>query len=62
MLLTTQETAEKLRRKKSCLEAWRTRGGGPVYVKVGRAVFYREQDLEKFIEAGLRSNTSEVPK
>ncbi len=60
MLLTTLEAAQRLRRKKSCLEAWRSRGGGPVFVKIGRGVFYREEDLENFIKAGRRTSTSEV--
>ena len=60
MLLTTKEAAERLRRKKSCLEAWRCRGGGPTFVKLGRGVFYRDVDLEAFIEAGRRTNTSTV--
>ncbi|MCK9276240.1 MAG: helix-turn-helix domain-containing protein [Syntrophales bacterium] len=60
MLLTTQEAAGKLRRTKACLEAWRCRGGGPVFVKIGRGVFYREEDLENFIKAGRRTSTSQV--
>lgn len=59
MLLTTKEAAAQLRRTKSCLEAWRSRGGGPVYVKMGRGCFYRDTDLEQFILTGLRSNTSQ---
>jgi len=58
MLLTTSEAAQKLRRKKSCLEAWRCRGGGPTFIKMGRGVFYRDVDLETFIEAGARKSTS----
>lgn len=56
--LTTEAAAEKLTVKKSTLEAWRCRGGGPRFVKIGRAVRYREQDLDNFVESSVRDNTS----
>lgn len=58
MLLTTKEAARELRLTKATLEAWRCRGGGPAFVKFGRAVRYRREDLEKFLLSSLRSNTS----
>jgi len=58
MLLTTQEAARELRLTKATLEAWRCRGGGPAFVKFGRAVRYRREDLDKFLLSSLRSNTS----
>lgn len=58
MLLTTKEAARELRLTKATLEAWRCRGGGPAFVKFGRAVRYRREDLEKFLISSLRSNTS----
>ena len=59
MLLKTPEAAQKLRVTKSTLESWRCRGGGPQFVKYGRAVRYRPIDLEIFLEKSLRNNTSE---
>jgi len=58
--LKRQQAAEYLNVKRSTLEAWATRGGGPAFVKLGRAVRYRISDLEKFIESRIRANTSEV--
>jgi hypothetical protein len=58
MLLKTPEAAEKLRVTKATLESWRCRGGGPIYVKYGRAVRYRPEDIEAFLEQSLRSSTS----
>ena len=58
MLLTTQEAARELRLTKATLEAWRCRGGGHAFVKFGRAVRYRREDLDKFLISSLRSNTS----
>ncbi len=53
-LLTTQEAAERLRVKPGSLNTWRSRGGGieVPFVKVGRAVRYRESDIQAVI-AGL---------
>lgn len=55
-LLKPSEVAEALGVKESTLEAWRCRGGGPAlpFVKVGHAVRYRESDLMKLVEGGLR--------
>ena len=57
-MLRTIEAAKILGLQKSTLEAWRSRGGGPQFVKLGRAVRYRGEDLEAFLVARLRSNTS----
>ena len=56
--LKRQEAAEYLNIKKSTLEAWAVKGGGPAFVKFSRAVRYRISDLEKFIEERTRQNTS----
>jgi predicted site-specific integrase-resolvase len=40
------------------LQRWRVTGEGPPFVKIGRAVRYREDDLEKFIAERRRSSTS----
>ncbi len=58
--LKRQEAADFLNIKRSTLAAWATRGGGPAFVKFGRAVRYRISDLEKFIESRVRRNTSEA--
>lgn len=43
-MLRTEQAAIILDVKKSTLEAWRCRGGGPPFVKYGRAIRYREGD------------------
>ena len=58
MLLKTPEAAQKLRVTKATLESWRCRGGGPQFVKYGRAIRYRPEDLYDFIEKSLCNNTS----
>ena len=57
-LLTTEEAAARLGLKRHTLEVWRVNGGGPVFRKLGgRAVRYRPQDLEAFVEGAGRTNT-----
>lgn len=52
-LLSTPEAAEYLSVSHNTLRTWRWDGKGPRYVKIGNAVRYRVDALEKF----LRDNT-----
>jgi len=58
--LDSDQAAEYLGLKRTTLEAWRTRGSGPRFVKLGRLVKYRRSDLDAFIESRVRSNPSEA--
>lgn len=59
ILFRTSEAAKYLGVSKSTLEAWRVRGGGPVFLKYGnKAVRYRQPDLDAFQEMSIRRNTS----
>lgn len=49
-LLTPQEAADLLRWSESRLRVLRCQGKGPAFVKVGRSVRYRREDLEAFVE------------
>jgi predicted DNA-binding transcriptional regulator AlpA len=55
----TKGAADKIGVKPATLEAWRCRGGGPRFAKIGRAVRYYDSDLDEFIEARKRTSTSE---
>ncbi len=57
----TEPAAVYIGVKKSTMEAWRCRGGGPAFVKMGRAVRYRISDLDKFLEDRARTSTSQKP-
>jgi excisionase family DNA binding protein len=59
-LLTQREAASALRLSERTLERLRLQGGGPLFVKAGRAVRYRETDLEAWISARVVSNTSQI--
>lgn len=50
-LLTTAQAAAYLTVSQSAVRAWRVRGGGPPWVKVGRAVRYQRRDLLAWLEA-----------
>ena len=54
-LLCEKEAAEALRVKPQTLAAWRCRGTVTLpFVKVGRLVMYREEDVIRFIEENLQ--------
>lgn len=43
--------------------AWRLRGGGPPFVRLGRRIRYQPRDVEKFISEQPRfHSTAEYPK
>jgi excisionase family DNA binding protein len=48
-LLTPAEVAERLRVSTRTLEFWRHQGRGPAFVRLGKRVRYRPEDLEQFI-------------
>jgi len=58
MVLTVQQAAEYLGLAVSTLNKWRCLGDGPVFIKMGRAVRYRMEDLEDYILVSSASNTS----
>jgi hypothetical protein len=58
-LLTEQDAAALLKVTKKTLQAWRYRGAGPQFLKVGRCVRYRPEDLQTFVLMSLRSSTSD---
>lgn len=59
-LLTEVEAAAYLNLTRRALQAWRYQGRGPRYVKISaRAIRYRPEDLNDWIETRLRSSTSD---
>jgi len=59
-LLRTSDAAKRLGVSASYLEKRRHLGDGPEYVKLGRVVAYREDDLASWVQAHLRRNTSQA--
>jgi excisionase family DNA binding protein len=58
-LLTQVEAARLLQLSERTLERLRLTGGGPLFVKAGRSVRYRETDLERWIDGRVVNSTSE---
>ena len=58
MYFTTKQAAARLTLSPNTLEVWRCRGEGPRFLKLGRAVRYRDTDLDAYIERQTRSHTS----
>lgn len=59
-LLNEQEAADFLSISFRTLQAWRVRGGGPRFCKIGRAVRYRRADLVAFAGANTARTTTEA--
>jgi excisionase family DNA binding protein len=50
-LLTPEAAASLLSVRQRTLETWRRRATGPAYIRMGRLVRYRQQDVETWLEA-----------
>jgi predicted site-specific integrase-resolvase len=59
-LSTTEEAAQFLRLQRQTLEAWRLKGTGPAFLKLGRRVVYRREALERFMAESERRSTSDT--
>jgi hypothetical protein len=60
-LLTTQQAAIWLGYRPRMLEARRLKGDGPLFIRISaRAVRYRLEDLQNWVNSRLRSSTSEA--
>ena len=59
-LFTQPETAEATRLSERTLERHRLTGTGPQFVRLGRRVFYRREDVEEWIAANVCSSTSQA--
>ena len=57
-VMTVQQAAEYLGLAVSTLNKWRCHGGGPVFIKMGRAVRYRVEDLEVYMLNSRAASTS----
>ena len=58
-LITPDILAERWNIKRSTLNQWRWNGRGPKFLKLGRQIVYRIQDVEEFENENVRQYTSE---
>jgi hypothetical protein len=56
--LNESQAAELLGVSVRTLQAWRLRGGGPIYVKMGRLVRYSRRALVQFQNVNSRASTT----
>lgn len=55
-MLRTADVARMLDVSEATLRGWRRQGNGPPYIKVGRAVRYRLEDVERWTEERRRGD------
>jgi hypothetical protein len=58
-VMATPDAAVYLGLSPATLETMRTRGGGPVFLKLGRRVLYRQADHDRWLHGRRRSSTSD---
>lgn len=59
-VLTEDEAAKVLSVQPQTLAAWRLRGCGPAFLKLGRSVRYDERDLAAYLASRRVQNTAEA--
>lgn len=59
VMLDTRQAAEFLHLEASTLERWRTKGDGPIFLKVGGRVLYTLEALQTYIAERQRRSTAE---
>ena len=59
LLWTEDEAAAFLHLSQRTLQAWRVRGCGPKFRKLGRSVRYRLEDVQAFVNENVHQSTSE---
>lgn len=60
ILLKEQDAASRLGLAVTTLRRWRWAGKGPAFHKIGSAVRYSPEELARYIEASLRTSTSDT--
>ena len=58
-LYNEKETAKLLSLSVKTLQRYRYTGGGPIYVKLGKSVRYKESDIHMYVSARTRNITNE---
>lgn len=57
-LLNETQVAKRLHCEVKTLQAWRCRGGGPEFIRVGRLVRYEPKAIQRWIESRRATSTS----
>ena len=59
-LLTEADVAQRLNLAIGTLQSWRIDGKGPGFLKLGRAVRYRPEDVESYIRGAVKGSAREA--
>ncbi|MFC3300204.1 Predicted transcriptional regulator [Arthrobacter agilis] len=59
-IYTPAELGSKLNKTPASLAQWRYMGMGPKFVKIGRAVRYRESDINAWLDGQTRQRTGDT--
>jgi hypothetical protein len=59
VLLTERDASARLGLSVRTLQKWRLLGQGPRYLKLGHALRYDPEELDRFLEAARRRSTSD---
>ena len=59
-LHTEQQEAARLGVSRRTLQAWRVRGEGPPFVKLGRAVRYDPNAVDSWVDTRTRAHTADT--
>jgi hypothetical protein len=52
-LLREDEAAKELNVRPQTMAAWRYRGKGPSYVRVGKLIFYKPSQIREYVDASV---------
>ena len=58
-LVDEDNLADLLNVQVKSVQAWRSRGGGPKFIRVGRLVRYSQDDIEAWVASRRMASTSE---
>lgn len=61
-LLNPDQLGERWGKSRQSLASMRFRGNGPKYLKIGKSVFYRIEDVIAYEESQLRTRTDDDPR
>lgn len=59
-LNTPEEITSMLHVPVNTLNDWRSKGKGPKFVKIGRSVYYRRDDVLDYLQSQVFSSTAEA--
>lgn len=60
-LLNPDQLGERWDKSRQSLASMRFRGNGPKFLKIGKSVFYRLEDVIAYEESQLRTRSDEHP-